>query len=79
LTFLISFSHPYEYELDMFNPPEHQLTKVEPKLPRTEHIPLKFVDSLEDLNAMVKQLKNVTELAVDLEVSEPMNNFDSID
>jgi hypothetical protein len=58
----------------MFNPPEHQLTKVEPKVPRTEHIPLKFVDSLEDLNSMVKQLKNVTELAVDLEVSVPYKN-----
>lgn len=57
----------------MFNPPEHQLTKVEPKLPRTEHIPLKFVESLEDLNSMVKHLKNVTELAVDLEVSLNLN------
>jgi hypothetical protein len=59
----------------MFNPPDHQLTKVEPKVPRTEHIPLKFVESLEDLNSMVKQLKNVTELAIDLEVCINFNHL----
>ncbi|XP_059485454.1 exosome component 10 [Neocloeon triangulifer] len=61
------FSHPYEYELDLFDPPEHQLIPVEPKAPRTDQTPLKYVDSPQELKHMQQHLRNYKEIAIDLE------------
>ncbi|CAB3387940.1 Hypothetical predicted protein [Cloeon dipterum] len=61
------FNHPYEYELDLFNPPEDQLKEVEPKLPRSADTPVQFVENVQQLQNMLQHLKNYKELAIDLE------------
>ncbi|GLV41632.1 Rrp6 [Carabus blaptoides fortunei] len=62
------FSHPYEFELDRFEPSAEQLTYmpvVKPK-PLAE-TPLREVTTVEELDAMVEDLRKYQEIAVDLE------------
>ena len=64
-----SFGHPYDYEVQVFKPTEAQLKEVEPINPLPlDDTPLVLVETEEQLQDMVKQLKSVSEFAVDLEV-----------
>lgn len=65
---IISYLHPYEFEIEKFEPPQNLLVKVEPKDPRKlEDTPLVYVDDETKLKEMVEELLKVTEIAVDLE------------
>ncbi|KAL7288501.1 hypothetical protein TKK_0017466 [Trichogramma kaykai] len=62
------FCHPYEFELDKFEPCENQLQKEEPVMYKPlEETPLIFVDKTEVLETMLCDLKKYKEIAVDLE------------
>ncbi|CAG5103539.1 Similar to Exosc10: Exosome component 10 (Mus musculus), partial [Cotesia congregata] len=62
------FCHPYEFELDRFSPPEKQLKKEKPiKYKSLEQTPLIVIETLEDLQIMIKDLEKYDEIAVDLE------------
>ncbi|KAH0550286.1 exosome component 10 [Cotesia glomerata] len=62
------FCHPYEFELDRFSPAEKQLKKEKPiKYKSLEQTPLKIIETLEDLQIMIKDLEKYDEIAVDLE------------
>lgn len=65
---IVSYLHPYEFELDKFVPNSMQLKKgtiTKPKeLSTTE---LTYVDKVNDLNAMLKELSGATEIAIDVE------------
>lgn len=61
--------HPYQFELDNFKPNEDLMARVVPKPPKDlNKTPLTFVDTEECLDALIEKLKNVSEIAVDLEV-----------
>ena len=67
--FACSFGHPYDYEIQVFQPTEAQLKEVEPIKPLPlEGTPLVLVETEEQLQDMVEQLKSVSAFAVDLEV-----------
>lgn len=62
------FSHPYEYELDLFKPPESQLEKVVPQqFKKINETPLVMVKTAKDVEDMVVDLNKYSEIAVDLE------------
>lgn len=68
IIFFFSFCHPYEYELERFEPSADQLIPVVPQTPPPlSETPLNIVDSSEGLENMLKNLYNQTEIAVDLE------------
>jgi len=61
-------SHPYAYELEQFEPSEDWLTLSEPQMYHAlDETPLIMVDNVKKLHAMMKQLKEIKEIAVDLE------------
>lgn len=63
-----SYLHPYEFELSKFVPKQSQLTKGTITKPRDlETTPLMFVDKENDLNVMLKELNEATEVAIDVE------------
>ncbi|KAL3269515.1 hypothetical protein HHI36_008581 [Cryptolaemus montrouzieri] len=64
------FSHPYEFELENFLPPEEQLLedKVKPTYPRTlAETNFMEVNTIEQLNEMVEDLRNYKIISVDVE------------
>lgn len=62
------FSHPYEYELDMFVPPNDQLKKSAPrKYKSLEETLLVMVKDPSDIQLLIEDLKKYKEIAVDLE------------
>ena len=62
------FSHPYEYELDMFSPPASQLQKSQPtKYKSLEETPLVIIENSVDIKLLLEDLKRYKEIAVDLE------------
>lgn len=67
-TFYSRFCHPYEYELDRFEPLPDQLIKDEPvkPLPISE-TPLVEVTEPHQVDELVEELRNCKEFAVDLE------------
>lgn len=65
---MISYSHPYEFEIERFEPRQRDLKAVEAITPPSlESTPLQMIDSVADLNALVQKLKCCHEIAVDLE------------
>ncbi|KAL1116675.1 hypothetical protein AAG570_005147 [Ranatra chinensis] len=63
-----SYSHPYEYELDHWSPPPNQLKYQRPELPRSlENTPYSYIETPEQLDLMMAELKDQNALAVDLE------------
>lgn len=65
---IVSYLHPYEVELERFEPPDHQLCSVEPTKPlENATTPLIYVDTVDKLNELMTHLENKTQLAVDLE------------
>lgn len=62
------FSHPYEYELDMFVPPNDQLKKSVPrKYKPLEETLLVMIKDPSDIELLIEDLKRYKEIAVDLE------------
>ncbi|KAK3869307.1 hypothetical protein Pcinc_025355 [Petrolisthes cinctipes] len=62
------YSHPYEYELNHWNPEPNQLEYTEAIPPRPmKDSSLIMIDTEHDLMNLVKQLSKCTEIAVDLE------------
>ena len=62
------FCHPYEFELDKFEPTESQLVKKRPiKYKPLDDTPLIVIEKIQDLKIMLKDLENYKEIAVDLE------------
>lgn len=62
------FCHPYEWEIEKFEPAEGHLTVIEPIVPKTLlETPLVFVQSVGELRKMCEELKMAKEVAIDLE------------
>lgn len=62
------YSHPYEYELQHWNPLPSQLQPVTPTPPKPmADTPFIMVNTEDDLKKMVAELSTCTEFAVDLE------------
>ncbi|XP_071875872.1 exosome component Rrp6 [Bombus fervidus] len=62
------FSHPYEYELDMFVPPNDQLKKSLPKKYKSlDETLLVMVKDPSDIQLLIEDLKRYKEIAIDLE------------
>lgn len=66
--FLNRFSHPYEFELDKFEPDPELLKVTEPVAPKPlSETPLVQVTTEEELNNLLNELYNYSEIAIDLE------------
>lgn len=63
------YEHPYQYELENFKPHEWQLEKAEPTLYKELQPlhPSQVVDNVESLQNVLNELKQVKEIAIDLE------------
>lgn len=62
------FSHPYEFELDRFEPSAEHLEVSEPINPKPlSETPLVEVTTEEALNSLLNELYNYKEIAIDLE------------
>ena len=62
------FSHPYETELDKFEPRERELVKAEPiPYKSLDDTPLIVIEKAEDLKILLEDLKQYNEIAIDLE------------
>ncbi|XP_001660547.2 exosome component 10 isoform X1 [Aedes aegypti] len=65
---IVSYLHPYEFELDRFEPSKEALKEVEPEEPlKLESTPLDIIDKESQLPGLLKELKAAKELAIDLE------------
>ncbi|XP_037075371.1 exosome component 10-like [Pollicipes pollicipes] len=66
---LESFSHPYEFELERFQPPEWALRPASEPTPPSpaDQAPVTMVTSPAGLEQLVKELSRESEVAVDLE------------
>lgn len=63
-----NYLHPYEFELSKFMPKEEQLVKGTLTKPlKMEETPLLYVDEIKNLKQMAQELKNATEISVDVE------------
>ena len=65
---MISYGHPYEFEIERFEPDEQDLRPVQsvPPVP-LESSPLHMIESRADLTLLMQKLKASREIAVDLE------------
>lgn len=65
----ITYPHPYELEIEKFQPSmDRELKFSKPQVPQEiERTPFVFVETIESLNQMLSHLKSVNEIAVDLE------------
>lgn len=62
------FSHPYEYELDLFTPLPSNLQEDSATYPKTiEETPLVEVETSEQLSKLIDDLRNYAEISVDVE------------
>ncbi|XP_046613866.1 exosome component 10 [Neodiprion virginianus] len=62
------FSHPYEFELDRFEAPEHQLeSRVPVEYKHIDDTSLIVIEKPEDIKILLDDLSKYTEIAVDLE------------
>ncbi|XP_074626271.1 exosome complex component 10-like [Acropora palmata] len=65
---LNSTTHPYQYELEVFEPPENQMKLCKEQLyEELEKTPYTFVETQQQLEELSQNLSAVTEFAVDLE------------
>ncbi|KAJ1524914.1 hypothetical protein ONE63_009772 [Megalurothrips usitatus] len=62
------FSHPYEFELDRFTPPEEQLIESDPIPPKSmDEVPLVMVERQDQVAPLLSDLLKCKTIAVDLE------------
>lgn len=67
--FIFSFSHPYEFELDRFTPPEEQLKSSDPTENKSlDEVPLIMIEKQEQIAPLLEDLLKYKTIAVDLEV-----------
>lgn len=65
---IVSYLHPYEFELDRFEPSKEVLKPVEPQKPLLlENTPMDIIDKENQLPVLLRELKAAKELAIDLE------------
>ncbi|KAJ2134280.1 exosome nuclease subunit [Coemansia sp. RSA 678] len=65
---LASLPHPYEYEISHYETPEWMLALSEPQKPVDwDNTPFQYVDTPEQLHAMMEHLHTAREVAIDLE------------
>lgn len=65
---IVTYLHPYEFELNKFEPLVNQMCKVEPVEPKSiETTPLKYVNSEATLKELLEDIRKVKEISVDLE------------
>ncbi|XP_065076198.1 exosome complex component 10 homolog isoform X2 [Ochlerotatus camptorhynchus] len=65
---IVSYLHPYEFELDRFEPSKEALKTVEPQEPLLlENTPMDIIDKENQLPVLLRELKAAKELAIDLE------------
>uniref|UniRef100_A0A182W2M2 Exosome complex component 10 homolog n=1 Tax=Anopheles minimus TaxID=112268 RepID=A0A182W2M2_9DIPT len=65
---IVSYLHPYEFELDRFQPAKGVFQRVVPQEPPLlEETPLLFVDKESQLPELMRDLKAANEIAIDLE------------
>lgn len=65
---IVSYLHPYEFELDRFEPSKKALKSVEPQEPLDlESTPLDFIDKEDQVAPLLEELRQAKELAIDLE------------
>uniref|UniRef100_A0A182MCX6 Exosome complex component 10 homolog n=1 Tax=Anopheles culicifacies TaxID=139723 RepID=A0A182MCX6_9DIPT len=65
---IVSYLHPYEFELDRFQPAKNVFQRVIPQEPTLlEETPLMFVDKESQLKELMRDLKSANEIAIDLE------------
>ncbi|XP_049287193.1 exosome component 10 [Anopheles funestus] len=65
---IVSYLHPYEFELDRFQPAKSVFQHVTPQEPPLlEETPLMFVEKESQLVDLMRDLKSVNEIAIDLE------------
>ncbi|XP_055522588.1 exosome component 10 [Wyeomyia smithii] len=65
---VISYLHPYEFELDRFEPAKETFKFIKPEKPKLlEDTPLDIIDKSEQVPVLLKELKQSKQLAIDLE------------
>ncbi|XP_053673699.1 exosome component 10 [Anopheles nili] len=65
---IVSYLHPYEFELDRFKPAKEMFQPVTPQQPLAiEKTNLMFVDDETTLGGLLRELKLAKEIAIDLE------------
>lgn len=65
---IVSYLHPYELEIEKFEPSDELMIKVEPKVPENmDNFPFSYIDTVDKLKSMLNELLQVQEIAVDLE------------
>ncbi|XP_055593359.1 exosome component 10-like [Uranotaenia lowii] len=65
---IASYLHPYEFELDKFQPSKEDMKLKDPQKPiLLEDTPLDFIDKENQLPALMEELRQAKELALDLE------------
>uniref|UniRef100_A0A6E8VAY1 Exosome complex component 10 homolog n=1 Tax=Anopheles coluzzii TaxID=1518534 RepID=A0A6E8VAY1_ANOCL len=65
---IVSYLHPYEFELDRFQPAKHVFERTTPQEPvPLERTPLMYVDQESQLAELVRELQAAKEIAIDLE------------
>ncbi|XP_058062824.1 exosome component 10 [Anopheles bellator] len=65
---IVSYLHPYEFELDRFQPPKNVFEPVTPQEPESLAVTeLVFIDRDFQLESLMRDLKAVEQIAIDLE------------
>lgn len=65
---IVSYLHPYELEIEKFEPSDDLLTRREPQVPeKMDDFPFNYIDTEEKLTGAISELMNAKEIAVDLE------------
>uniref|UniRef100_A0A182QEF5 HRDC domain-containing protein n=1 Tax=Anopheles farauti TaxID=69004 RepID=A0A182QEF5_9DIPT len=65
---IVSYLHPYEFELDRFQPAKDVFKSVEPQEPPLlEQTELMFVDQVSQVGDLLRELQAASEIAIDLE------------
>uniref|UniRef100_A0A182STN4 Exosome complex component 10 homolog n=1 Tax=Anopheles maculatus TaxID=74869 RepID=A0A182STN4_9DIPT len=65
---IVSYLHPYEFELDRFKPAKGAFQRVTPEEPLLlEETPLLFIDKASQLTELMRDLISASEIAIDLE------------
>ncbi|XP_053688730.1 exosome component 10 [Sabethes cyaneus] len=65
---IVSYLHPYEFELDWFEPAKDGFKPVEPRKPKLlEATSLDIIDKVEQVPTLLNELKQAKQLAIDLE------------
>ncbi|XP_022116103.2 exosome component 10 [Pieris rapae] len=67
---VVGYTHPYQIELDLYEPPKHFLKNDDQPLdfpPPIEYTEFTFVDTMEKLQILLNELNHAHEIAVDLE------------